>query len=54
MARISHRLLQKFREMTQPMSVSKYRLLPKSVQDALPTPEQLKAELERAEQEVNE
>ena len=54
MARISHRLLQKFREMTQHMSVSEYQLLPKNVRDALPTPEQLEAELEKANQEVNE
>lgn len=42
------------RGMTQPMGVSEYRLLPKNVRDALPTPEQLEAELERADKEVNE
>ncbi len=42
------------RGMTQPMGVSEYRLLPKNVRDALPTPQQLEAELEKADQEVNE
>ena len=42
------------RGMAQPMGVSKYRLLPKNVRDALPTPEQLEAELQRADKEVNE
>jgi len=42
------------RGMTQPMGVSEYQLLPKNVRDALPTPEQLEAELERADKEVNE
>jgi len=40
--------------MTQPMGVSKYQLLPKNVRDALPTPQQLEAELERSNKEVNE
>jgi len=42
------------RGMTQPMGVSEYQLLPKNVRDALPTPEQLEAELEKADKEVNE
>jgi len=42
------------RGMTQPMGVSEYQLLPKNVRDALPTPEQLEAELEKADQEVNQ
>jgi len=42
------------RGMTQAMGVSEYRLLPKNVRDALPTPEQLKAELEKTDKEVNE
>ncbi len=42
------------RGMTQPMGVSEYRLLPKNVRDALPTPQQLEAELEKADKEVNE
>ena len=42
------------RGMIQPMGVSEYQLLPKNVRDALPTPEQLEAELEKADQEVNE
>ena len=42
------------RGMTQPMGVSEYQLLPKDVRDALPTPEQLEAELEKADKEVNE
>ena len=42
------------RGMTQPMGVSEYQLLPKDVRDALPTPEQLETELEKADREVNE
>ena len=40
------------RGMDQPMGVSEYQLLPKHVRDALPTPEQLEIELERADEEV--
>jgi len=35
------------RGMDQPMGVSEYKLLPKDVRDALPSPEQLEMELER-------
>jgi len=42
------------RGMIQPMGVSEYQLLPKNVRDALPTREQLEAELERADKEANE
>jgi hypothetical protein len=42
------------RGMTQPIGVSEYQLLPKNVRDVLPTPQQLEAELERADKEVNE
>ena len=41
------------RGMEQPIDVSEYQLLPKEVRDALPTPEQLEAELEKADKEVN-
>ncbi len=42
------------RGMTQPMGVSEYQLLPKDVRDALPTPEQLQAELGKPDEEVSE
>jgi hypothetical protein len=42
------------RGMEQPMGVSEYRLLPKDVRDALPTPEQWEAELESLESEESE
>ena len=35
------------RDSTRPMGVATYTLLPKNVQDVLPTPEQLQAELEQ-------
>ena len=35
------------------MGISEYKLLPKDVRDALPTPQQLEAELEKADKEVN-
>lgn len=41
------------RGMEQPIGVSEYQLLPKDVRDALPTPEQLETELEKADKEVN-
>ena len=42
------------RGMDQPMGVSEYQLLPKNVRDALPTPEELEAELERVDEDVKE
>jgi len=42
------------RGMDQPMGVSAYQLLPKSVRDALPTPSQLESELERVDEEMEE
>lgn len=39
------------RGMNQPIGVSAYQLLPKDVRDALPTPEQLEIELERADED---
>ncbi len=35
------------------MGAARYTLRPKSVRDALPTPEQLEEELEKADKEVN-
>jgi hypothetical protein len=40
------------RGLTQPMGVAQYHLLPAEVRDALPTPEQLQAELEKPEGET--
>ena len=42
------------RDSTRPMGVATYTLLPKNVQDVLPTPEQLQAELERSDMEDGE
>ena len=42
------------RDSTRPMGVATYTLLPKNVQDVLPTPEQLQAELERSDAEDGE
>ena len=39
------------RDSTRPMGVATYTLLPKNVQDVLPPPEQLQAELERTDAE---
>ena len=35
------------------MGVARYTLLSKNVRDTLPTPEQLEAKLEKADEEVN-
>jgi predicted nuclease of restriction endonuclease-like (RecB) superfamily len=42
------------RDNTRPMGVATYTLLPKNVQEVLPTPEQLQAELESVESEESE